>query len=351
MGPRSVAAAIAVAACCLLATDARAQSRPRRLASWPGAMSVATALEHFRHIGSWIRAGSAEPWHRAQDVIVRAGEPAWVEARFAYGVGDGRLGDEDVDVYLRRSGSVRWAPLGRTRTADEHHAIVRADGSHSTEEGLVSFRIPGGEQLTTGLHALRFVVCADHTIADVTIAVIAPDAQIAVSDVDGTLTENEPAFALNVLGLARSPAPHEGAATLFAQLVERGYTMVYMTARPDVFAQATRTWLATNGFPPGVVRTREGARFAFGGPDHAAYKTAALRGIARVIGHPVDIGFGNTVTDVRAYEAGGIPAATRFFYRFAGDTRGGVQHDDYRTLAQRIPALAATANTALAAHQ
>ncbi|MEI8256707.1 MAG: phosphatidylinositol transfer protein [Deltaproteobacteria bacterium] len=339
--PRSFAAVTALVACCLVATAARSQSRPHAHASWPGALPVATAPERFRHFGSGLRASTSEPWHRAQDVIVRAGQPAWVEARFAYGLGDGRLGDEDVAVYLRRADSVRWIPLGRTRTADEGHAVVRGDGSRSEEDGLVSFRVPGGEQLPPGLHALRFVVCADQTVADATIAVVAQGAQLAVSDVDGTLTESENSFGYSVAGLAHTPTPHAGAAELFSRLADRGYTIVYLTARPDIFAQATRAWLATNGFPHGVVRTREGAHFAFGGPDHAAYKIAALRDIARVVGHPVDIGFGNTATDVRAYEAGGIPAAARFFYRLDGDLRGGVPHDDYRTLAQRIPALAA----------
>ena len=50
----------------------------------------------------------------------------------------------------------------------------------------------------------------------------------------------------------------------------------------------------------------------------------------------MDIGFGNTITDVRAYEAGAIPATHRFFYRFDGNPLGGVRHDDYRALAGRF---------------
>lgn len=335
----------AVLTACLVATAAASQSLPTPRASWPGPLAVSTTRTRFRHLGNRLRASSAEAWHRAQDVVVLAGEPAWVEARFGYGLGDSRVGDEDVDVYFRRAGSLRWMFLGRTRTADDDHAIVRSDGSRTEETGLVSYRIPDAEHLPTGLHAARFVVCADRTFADATVAVVTPRVQLAASDVDGTLTRSENAFAYSVVGLAETPAPHAGAAALFTRLADRGFIMVYLSARPDVFAQSTRAWLASNGFPPGVVRTRGGTHFALGGPDHVTFKVAVLRELARVVGHPVDLGFGNTTTDVRAYEAGGIPGSGRFFYRFEGDTRGGQRHDDYRTLVQRIPALATTTAT------
>jgi hypothetical protein len=304
--------------------------------SWAGAITVPQVPGHFRHISSRMRAGGTEAWHRSQGVLVRAGHEVWVEARFGYGLGDNRLGDEDVDVYLRRADTGRWQLLGSTRTADHSHPVQRADGSMSNEKGLVAFRVPGGEQLPVGLHAIRFVVRGDRTVADSGIAVIGANARVAVSDVDGTLTEYEHAFGRSIFGLAHVPAPHPGAAPLLRSLAEQGYTIIYMTARPDFFSQATRQWLSANGFPPGLVRTLEGSHFGMGGPDGVTYKSNTLNQLARVLGHPVDIGFGNTITDVRAYEAGGIPAMHRFFYRYEGDARGGVHHEDYRVLAGRV---------------
>lgn len=342
--PRTLRAAAALgAAVALLAATVNASvSNMSARARWPGpAMSVAMARTSgsFRHFGNRLRAVGSEPWHRAQDVIVRSGSAAWVEARFSYGMGDGRLGDEDVDVYFRRSDSSAWVPLGAIRTADHSHPVLRSDGSRSDEPGLVSLRIPNGEQLPLGLHSVRFVVRGDHSMADATIAVVPPHARVVVSDVDGTLTEFEHAFGRQVFGVGHDPAPHPGAAALLAQLANDGYTVVYLTARPDIFSQTTRSWLTRNGFPPGLLRTRENTHFGLGGPDGVAYKTGVLRDIARVVGHPVDVGFGNTITDVRAYEAAAIPATHRFFYGFDGNPRGGVRHDDYRTLAGRFAAV------------
>jgi hypothetical protein len=330
------AALATTSAALFLGSVAHAYPQPEARPRWPGVLRVEAPHASFHHFGNRLKSGGSEPWHRAQDVMVRAGNAAWVEARFAYGMFDSRLGDEDVDVYMRRSDSNAWQLIGHTHTADKRHPVLRGDGSQSTEKGLVAFRIPDGEHLPLGLNAIRFVVRGDASWADVMVGVVAPNARVVVSDVDGTLTEREHAFGLSVAGLARTPTAHPGAAALLGQLASRGYTVVYLTARPDVFSQATRTWLARNGFPPGLVRTREGTHLFFGGPDGVPYKTDVLRGLAHVIGHSVDIGFGNTITDVRAYEAAAIPVQQRFFYRYAGDARGGVHHDDYRTLAGRF---------------
>jgi hypothetical protein len=54
------------------------------------------------------------------------------------------------------------------------------------------------------------------------------------------------------------------------------------------------------------------------------------------MGHPVNVGFGNTSIDVNAYAAAGIPGSNRFFYRFNGALSGGNRNGDYRTLAARL---------------
>ena len=332
--PRRATALAAALVSTFAAAAAHADAAPH--ASWPGGIPIAQPRGHFRHFGSRLRAsgGGNEPWHRAQDVLVRSGSAAWVEARFGYGLGDNRLGDEDIDVYLRRADTGRWESIGTTRSANHSHPVVRANGSQSDEAGLVAFRIPDGEHLPLGLNSVRFIVRGDRTVADATVAVVGTGAKVVVTDVDGTLTEFEHAFGRSVFGLSHTPAPHPGAAALLRSLAHEGYTIAYVTARPDYFSQATRQWLQANGFPAGMVRTREGSSFGVGGPDGVTYKSAVLRSFASVLGHPVDIGFGNTITDVRSYEAGNIPVDHRFFYRYVGDARGGVRHDDYRVLAQ-----------------
>lgn len=280
----------------------------------------------WRHLGSRITAALGQR-HRGRDLFLRQADAQWGIARFAYGATDDDLQDEDVEVFLLRNCRT-WERLGDARTT--------RDNGHPTIEGVVDgggyvyFPIPASARLGVGRHRLRFVVRGDHTFADQYIEVLPADAHVVVSDVDGTLTENETAEWLAVFGGA-SPAVNAGAPEALWALARRGYMVFYLTARPEWLVARTHQWVRERGLPPGLVHTM--LNFTGGtGPAAFTFKRDELLILRSRIGHPVDYALGNTDTDAQAYDAAGIAPANAFYYRFTGDRRGGQLNNDYRAL-------------------
>lgn len=280
----------------------------------------------WRHLTTRITAALGQR-HRGRDLFLRESDAQWGIARFAYGATDDDLQDEDVEVFLLR-GCATWERLGETRTT--------RDNAHATIEGVVDnggyvyFPVPASARLGVGRHRLRFVVRGDHTFADQYIEVLPADAHVVVSDVDGTLTENETAEWLSVFGGA-SPAVNAGAPEALWALARRGYMVFYLTARPEWLAARTHQWVRERGLPAGLVHTM--LNFT-GGTGAAAFtfKRDELLILRSRLGHPVDYALGNTDTDAQAYDAAGISPATAYYYRFTGDRRGGQLANDYRAL-------------------
>lgn len=286
----------------------------------------------FRHTRSKLTAASGAPRHRGRDLLLRASDPQWLIAKLAYGRADDDLEDEDVDVWVAR-GCRAWERLATVRTTSGDGQHPGAEGI-ADDEGRVFHRIPDAQRLAPGWHRVLFVVRGDGSRAEASIRVVGPATRAVVSDVDGTLTHSEMAAFTS----RAPPRANPGAAEVLWALASRGYDIVYLTARPEWHVPTTRRWLAANGFPPGLLRTTTTTTGLFG--DGARdFKTAELRGFAERLGRAPDMGFGNMPSDVEAYAAGGVPAASRYFFRLDGDARGGVIHGDYRTLLPAMRAL------------
>lgn len=278
-----------------------------------------------------VAAGS--PRHRGRDLYLRAGDPQWALAKFAYGALDDDLKDEDVDVYLLR-GCATWERLGTaTTTNDNEHATV--EGVEDTG-GWVYVSIPPASALGPGRHRLRFVVRGDHSTADQFIEVLPATARFAVSDVDGTLTDDENA-AFTALLTGTQPDANPGAAEALWALARRGYRIFYLTARPEWLAAKTHEWLALRGFPPGNVHTTLSATGAVGAPAQT-FKEAELAAHQARFPASVAYAFGNTDTDFGAFSAAGVSPSRAYSYLFDPGARG-TRHDDYRTLVAGFGAL------------
>ena len=150
------------------------------------------------------------------------------------------------------------------------------------------------------------------------------DAQIVVSDVDGTITKSDAlGHVLNMIGRDWT---HLGVAKLFTDIVANGYNIVYLTSRSVGQADSTRTYLRgisqDGGYklPPGPVimspdRTIAALRREIYLRKPEIFKIACLRDIKSLFGlreTPFYAGFGNRVTDAMSYRSVNIPA-TRIF--------------------------------------
>ncbi len=291
-----------------------------------------SAIAPWRHLTTRLTVLTPQR-HRGRDLFLREGDAQWGIARFAYGPADDDLTDEDVEVFLLRDCRT-WERLGEARTT--------MDNAHPTIEGVVDnggyvyFPIPASARLGVGRHRLRFVVRGDHTFADQYIEVLPTGAHVVVSDVDGTLTENETAEWLAVFGGA-SPAVNVGAPEALWALARRGYIVFYLTARPEWLVARTHQWVRERGLPPGLVHTMLNLTGGTGAPAFT-FKRDELLILRSRLGHPVDYAFGNTDTDAQAYDAAGIAPANAYYYRFTGDRRGGQLNNDYRALVAPLSA-------------
>ncbi|WP_433936029.1 phosphatidylinositol transfer protein [Sorangium cellulosum] len=286
----------------------------------------------FRHTRSRLVA-SGWPRHRGRDLFVRADGHQWAIAKFAYGPLDDDLEDEDVEAYLLRGCSGDWERLGAFRTSDDDHLHPTIEGIRDTG-GRVYIDLTAGGRLEVGRHRVHLVVAGDGTSADLFVEVLPPDARVAVTDVDGTLTSSEVAMVGELVG-GGPPAAHPGAPEAMHALAASGVYLFYVTARPEWLVASTRVWLRERGFPPGILHTTVGVTGA-AGRAAAAYKTVELGWLKARTGIVPAFGFGNMPSDVAAYTAAGIAPSGSYYYKLGGDLRGGVGHDDYRRL---VPAL------------
>lgn len=282
----------------------------------------------FRHTSSSITAKTGFANHRGRDMFYLAGDTQWVIGKFAYGVFDDDIKDEDVDVWLLRDCGAQWEKLGT--------AVTTYDNQHATVEGVsdtggrIYFTIPQNKKLGVGRHRLRLVVGGDLSAAEMFIEVVPKGMPIFVSDVDGTLTTSENAE-FPALLTGNLPDAHVDAAAALRALASKGYRPFYVTARPEFLVGRTREFLDTNAFPPGLVHTTLTLTGATGSAA-AAYKTGELTMIANR-GLVPSWGFGNTDSDADAYHNGNIqPLDHRIFFQFTDTVHGGKRIESYTEL-------------------
>lgn len=296
----------------------------------------------FKHQRSRL-AALAKPRHRGRDLFAYPGGAQWVIAKFAYGPQDKDLEDEEIDVHLLRGCGGAWEKVGTYRTS-------KGDGPHPTVEGikdtsgritvdLAKAPIEGGpaRPLEAGRHRVHLVVAGDGSSTDLFLEVLAPGARVAVTDIDGTLTSSEAAVLSELAGKA-PPAAHPGAAETMKALADSGYYLFYLTARPEWLVDNTRAWLSLRGFPPGILHSTMGVTGAIYSVA-AEFKGAELAWLKSSVGLVPEFAFGNMPSDVQTYSHAGIPASHCYYYALAGDPRGGVRHDDYRTIAASLAGL------------
>lgn len=268
-----------------------------------------------------------DPRHRGQDLYLRASDPQWALAKFAYGAFDDDLKDEDVDIYVLEGCGATWSFLATATTTEE--------GTHPTVEGVedsggrVYYQLPEARRLGLGRHRLAFVVRGDHSVAYQLIEVLPDDPAIVVTDVDGTQTSSEVAeFGAVFLGIDPEAQPH-GAEVLEA-FAERGYRIFYLTARPEWLHARTHEWLGAHGYPPGLVRTSTSFT-GVNGDAAIAYKSEALAGINDRFPGALRFTIGNTETDAAAFAGAGVPPERSYLYQFDPGALG-TRVDDYATL-------------------
>ena len=130
-------------------------------------------------------------------------------------------------------------------------------------------------------------------------------AKAVVFDIDGTLTPD----VLSVFQVR----PH--AARSVQMYADKGYEIIYLSARIKLLQSGIPGWLEKHDFPDGSIHVPKTSE---DGKDHAAFKT-------KVLNHYVSNGwhlcyaYGDSTTDFQAYAAAGIPEEQVFALQRKGD--------------------------------
>lgn len=193
-----------------------------------------------------------------------------------------------------------WQTLGRMNTDD--------DGNYSLA--------PAGAITTELDRPVYSILEADGSCAEHYEYLLPEGTKFVVTDIDGTLTLSDDELFKQIDDGTYSPAQNKSADLLMNTWFDKGYRVVYLTARPHEFRSETRAWLHALGFPPGPVITANSLVF-----DESArnYKRSWVNRMLKDFKWDVVAAYGNASSDVDAYEDAGIPKDITFIIgEFAG---------------------------------
>ncbi|ORZ34705.1 Lipin/Ned1/Smp2-domain-containing protein [Catenaria anguillulae PL171] len=147
---------------------------------------------------------------------------------------------------------------------------------------------------------------------------------VVISDIDGTITKSDALG--HIFTMLGRDWTHSGVASLYTQVRNNGYQMLYLTSRAIGQAQYTRNYL--NKVEQGTYQLPDGPVFL--SPDRLVaaftreviqrrpeeFKVACLRDIRALFApdtkSPFYAGFGNRHTDAYSYRAVGVPTSRIF---------------------------------------
>lgn len=232
------------------------------------------------------------------DTLVHPGEEQRITGRFwsaannAPGIGDG---PEDEDVVVFREVDGEWKVLGEGVT---------------DKKGNYEVAVADGEEFDRGDHRILSVLKADGTCVEHGVFVYEKGFETILTDIDATLTTLDSEMMHQMFtDLEYIPAMLDKADDMANLWNDKGYLMLYLSARPYDYLSWTRIWLREEGFPFGPAQTASG--FVHG--DVAAtYKEAFARRIMEDLEWEIRYAYGNAFSDVDGYVNAGIPKADCF---------------------------------------
>lgn len=223
-----------------------------------------------------------------------------------------------VKARTTSSGGLFTYPLGGEAVALFTYDAAWMQIGTSTTDDDGAYTIDGGGVIAANGHPIYSMLDADGTCAEHYDYLYPRGQKVVISDIDGTLTLDDGQL-LSQISDETYVQKMMGAADKLTQAwAAKNYPVIYLTARPHVFRNETRTWLRDLGFPAGALITAKDIS------DAAPYKTEWLRRMLTTFGWTAVAAYGNADTDITAYENAGIPKNLTFIVGPLAGTRGTV---------------------------
>ena len=185
-----------------------------------------------------------------------------------------------------------WSELGRTQTGDN---------------GM--YQLSGIAPSPNPYQPIYSVLESDGTCAPHYGFLLPQGTQVIVTDIDGTLTIADEELFKEIDDGNYDPIENASASRMMNVWFEKGYHIVYLTARPHVFRAETRQWLDRHAYPPGPVISANSLVF---GESARQYKRTWCNRVLDDFGWDVVAAYGNETSDIDAYEDAGIPKSITF---------------------------------------
>ncbi|HEY0191916.1 MAG TPA: hypothetical protein VGC42_12435 [Kofleriaceae bacterium] len=147
---------------------------------------------------------------------------------------------------------------------------------------------------------------ADGSCAAAKHYVYPPGTKVVVADIDGTLTTDDNQILMQGADETYVPAMMADADAMTRAWHDRGYPVIYLTARPHLLEAESRAWLGAKTFADGALITQGSSKPA------DVYKTLWLQRMITSFGWQVVAAYGNAQTDITAYANVGIDPKQTF---------------------------------------
>ena len=202
--------------------------------------------------------------------------------------------DEWVSLWSR-DGAGAWLQLGRVKT----------DGL-----GAFSLTVPADQHFAVGTGSVFSVLEGDGTCAVHGAFIWPAGTQVIVTDIDGTITFDDNELLKQLMeDPAYVPKENQSASQMLNTWADKGYQVVYLSARPHNLRGISREWLHGIRAPFGPFRTADA--FVYG--DSAReYKAEFLNRVATDLGWQIVAVYGNADSDIQAYEDADISKQVTF---------------------------------------
>lgn len=202
------------------------------------------------------------------------------------------LPGEAVSLWTFDEETEAWERLGRT--------ITDADGRYAFDLGT---------RFGRGLHRTYAVFEAARRCYLHSIALWPEGTQTILTDIDGTLTLSDDELFAEMNDASYVQVQNEGSDRLIQTWSEKGYEILYLSARPLTYRPLTHVWLNRFGFPHGLLTTADNLVFE---ETARAYKAAFITRVLTEYGWEIHAAYGNAGSDITGYADAGIPKDRTF---------------------------------------